>query len=307
MTTMVRSSAAAFCVFAAAATSAVSGCANEAQEGDPVASQSSAQLGEIESKGSVEVFTAGGITFATASFTADQEDPCIRTTLGACNVAVCAPDFPDQDATGTPADAGKITIKGGAVPLTLVPVNHTYPPAFNPTTLFQGGELLSIRGEGSPGGAPPFWRFVIAPTPITLTSPALLPNPLPGQPDLGNRLHLSRTQDLDVTWTGGGHGEVRVFVAHFANDGAPPVPGGVAVAVRKTLQSVECTFDPQAGKGTIPAQALNFFPAGADAHFEVEARAVSRARRRHGWTIRQNATGGGNPAVPFSSEQVVFD
>jgi hypothetical protein len=184
----------------------------------------------------------------TASFVrnaaAGTSAPCpnmMSLTMGACIASIfCVP--PDTG-VATPAftvlNAGTITVAGarktvmltyGQIVATLAPMMG-YSIATGDTQFFAGGDMIIATSAGGPD-LPAFDQIAIAPNNIVVTSPACT---VAGCPD------VDRTNDLVVTWTGGGAGTV--FVT-FESLSAQYVSG------------VSCSFTASAGTGTVPAALL---------------------------------------------------
>ena len=168
---------------------------------------------------------------------------CTASTVGDCLVSACTiSDVGDAGAAppaATALDAGTLTIMGaGASKATLVfgtvspsSMQKGYPSVAADTQFFSGGDSISVVGAGG-ADLPAFKaQMVIAPNDLTLTAPDCSA----GCPD------LDRTQDLAVTWTGGGAGHVKASFETVGDTAAG---------------YVFCTFDATAGTGTVPKAAL---------------------------------------------------
>jgi hypothetical protein len=200
--------------------------------------------GSLENTFTYDV-TAG---FARLTSTPVQPVPCataMNLTIGDCIAGViclATTGDPPESPTVTALDAGAITVNGGsgtagAATLGFGPIKNAMPAqsgyasARGETQFFAGGDVLVATGAGGPD-LPAFKASVVAPNDIVLTAPACA---LTGCPD------LDRTTDLQVTWTGGGAGEV---FATYETLGA------------EHLVIVSCHFGAAGGMGTVPAALL---------------------------------------------------
>jgi hypothetical protein len=169
---------------------------------------------------------------------------CTAATIGACATSVCT--FPDSDGgsplavTGTPLDAGTITVSGPGASLAMLTFGplpqqmnqQGYATASGMTQFFSGGDSLSVVGSGGTD-LPAFTaQKVVAPNDVVLTAPACTGLACPD---------LDRTQDLAIGWTGGGAG---YFSADFETVGST------------SSSAVLCKFDAKGGAGTVPEAAL---------------------------------------------------
>ena len=131
----------------------------------------------------------------------------------------CAGQVPD----GGFGDAG---IQVGADNLGSYHYNTTGP-------MFAPGDMLGVSGAG--GTVPAFpMQTLAAPAAITVTSP---------EPGDGGTLVIPTSKSLAVTWTGGVPGDHVIFTLNvlFASGASA---------------STACSWDAQAGQGTVPANAL---------------------------------------------------
>jgi len=168
---------------------------------------------------------------------------CTASTIGKCLVEACT-IASDADAGtppgGTVLDAGTITVTGvgasqAALMFGLVSPQSTqkgYPSVQADLQFFTGGDSITVEGAGG-ADLPAFTAHaLIAPNEVVFTAPTC-PNLICPEVD--------RTQDLAVTWTGGGAGRVR---ASFETVGP------------NNTGTVFCTFDAATGAGTVPKAAL---------------------------------------------------
>ena len=161
---------------------------------------------------------------------------CKTTTSGVCFARVC--DISGLDG-GTPTlfsrDAGDITVTGVGASMATIsfgPIHSTtsmgYTPAQGMTLFYKAGDKLTAKGAGG-ADLPAFaLQTLTAPGDIVLTSMGCAGSVCPD---------LDRTQDLVVTWTGGGAGKV-----------------GVLFETDSDVSHVDltCDFDATAGTGTVP-------------------------------------------------------
>jgi hypothetical protein len=160
---------------------------------------------------------------------------CRREVIDNCATVLC--DFTDGGAQtvspGAPRSAGVITIGGTATAFTLeydaAGMKYGAVPAV-PTDqlLFTGGSSITFDAAGQ--DVPAFAESLVAPTPITVTSPAL-----PLSIDTGN--------DLVFDWKGSSAGMVAFNIRTVSGAGA-------------SATLVSCQFPPSALTGTIPSALL---------------------------------------------------
>ncbi len=174
--------------------------------------------------------TRGGSTSA-GFFTAGAACTTMQT-IGPCAVRNCGTAQP-QGAQS----AGTITITGATKPLSLVPgTDKQYVQQTSMTSLFNGGEMITFAAAGA--DVPAFTVSLTTPTKATITAPA--------KPAAGSLLAINRAQDYSVSWSGGGSGQVQIFLA-----GAGGQP------------SLFCKFPASAGTGKVPTAALMTMGAGS--------------------------------------------
>ena len=97
--------------------------------------------------------------------------------------------------------------------------------------LFASGADIGVKAAG--GTVPAFDKKLVAPSLVTVTSPAW--------PAAGTPYDLDRTKPISLVWTGGTAGDVTASVTTFAT-------GQTAL--------ISCKFKAADGKGTVPASAL---------------------------------------------------
>jgi hypothetical protein len=169
---------------------------------------------------------------ASAGFNATPGGGCARQVLGACELDSCAAG------TSPAASAGTVTVSGGSLTPSLVPLADKTYPAFSTTqSIFAGGETLTFAAAGA--DVPAFSGSLTAPSKVQITSPAKPPSASP-------YLVVDRTHDFALSWSGGGSGLVQV-----ALDGGP-----------SRSITLYCRFPAAAGTGAIPAAALAMIPSG---------------------------------------------
>lgn len=198
--------------------------------------------------------TRGGSTSA-GFFTAGSACTTMQT-IGPCAVRNCS-TAPPQGAQS----AGAITITGATKPLSLVPgTDKVYAQQTSTTSLFTGGETIMFVAAG--GDVPAFTVSLATPTKATITAPT--------KPAAGSLLAINRGQDYSVSWTGGGGGQVQVFLS-----GAGGQP------------SLFCKFAASAGSGKVPTAALMTMSAGMGS-FAMAA--ISEAQKIAGaWGIEASS------------------
>ena len=167
--------------------------------------------------------TRGGTTSA-GFFTAGAACTTLQT-IGPCKVQQCT-----TTTQSGAQSAGVITITGATKPLSLVPgTDKVYAQQTSTTSLFNGGEMITFTAPGA--DVPAFTVAVTTPTKATITSPA--------KPAAGSLLAVNRAQDFSVSWSGGGTGNVQVYLS--GTTGSP---------------SLFCRFAASAGTGKVPAAAI---------------------------------------------------
>ena len=169
--------------------------------------------------------------------------PPTVTTMGACSATVI-PTPPDNDA-GLPAarsglNAGTITLGGSGMPTSALlmygpfmgqPGLSGYAQVEGSTKIFTGGDTMTLSGAGGPDLPAFATQTLVAPTEVVITAPVCG----------GTCPDLDRTTDLVVTWTGASAGKVVVTFETIAD---------------AQVVILECSFDPAAGTGTVPAALL---------------------------------------------------
>ncbi len=216
----------------------------QAEGGAPATALSGAiNLTQADVDGSFNYDVNVSFALRSASQIAANGIVCTASTIGKCVVEACTISD-DANAGATPSvtvlDAGTITVKGvgnsqAALVFGLAAPQSTqkgYPSAHEDTQFFSGGDSITVQGAGG-ADLPAFTAHaVIAPSDVVITAPTC--------PDLICP-EVDRTQDLAVTWTGGGAGQLR---ASFETVGP------------NNTGTVFCTFDAAPGVGTVPKAAL---------------------------------------------------
>jgi hypothetical protein len=196
---------------------------------------------------------AGGTTvvrsYASAVFNGGLVDCSTQAVIGPCRVVAC-PRSNSSSGERVPVSAGTITISGGALaspfrlsPSALMPDSLVvYQTLEGPTRFWNDGQTVRVQSTGATGGVPMFDQTVTGPPAIEVTAPTFV---------AGTPVRIPRDAPLDVTWTGGSSGTVKIEVT------APPGGG----AVTPWTQAV-CSFAAPLGTGTIPSDVLTMLPAG---------------------------------------------
>lgn len=154
-------------------------------------------------------------------------------TIGACEVRTHNFDGPSG---GFPKykNAGKLTLTGGAFPLSL----SLGPGGYNSVSdsekaLFEGGETLTFAAAGG-AHVPAFSVDLLTPGHVTVTAPVTIP---------GQKLDIDKSEALTLEWTGESAGQLEVVLA-----GPQQLPD--------PQHTIICQFGVAAGTGEIPAEAL---------------------------------------------------
>lgn len=188
----------------------------------------------------------GGGAFTAAFFAAPRQPPpgCTGQAPdgGSCLVTTCPDHAPTDAGLVVLASAGALDVTGGAFGDAGVQVGaDTLGSYLYNTTgpMFAPGDMLGVSGAG--GTVPAFpMQTLAAPAAITVTAP---------EPGDGGTLVIPTSKDLAVTWTGGVPGDHVIFTLNvlFASGASA---------------STACSWDAQAGQGTVPANALAPLVAG---------------------------------------------
>jgi hypothetical protein len=165
---------------------------------------------------------------ARAGFYTGEE--CAYREIGPCGIVSCT-------GAAVAADAGSITITGGAEPVTLASAAAAYTPVMGTRALWQGGEALTIAAAGSATGVPAFQATVTAPPGVMLTG--LGAAAWPGEAQV---TPAPRTTPITVRWSSQA---MQVSVDLYGAQGG-----------------ASCTFPGFGGTGTIPAEVLALIPPG---------------------------------------------
>ncbi len=191
-----------------------------------------------------------GIDTTTTSKTVG---PCVIETIGNGN-APSETDF----------SAGTLHISGGVKTIDLTPTaQKAYDPVSGNTSLWSGGEMLTVAAEGK--DVPAFTVTLVAPSKLTMTAPAL--------PQGASNLSVTRSAPFSATWTGASSGQV---VLYFD------------AATGANAFSATCTFDASTLKAEVPAAAFADFPA-QDGTFNFYTKQAAVASPP-GWTVRFTAS-----------------
>src|SRR5450432_3131308 len=165
---------------------------------------------------------------------------CQRQVVGACQVLLC--DYTnggDQSPPpGAVTSAGILTV-GGTTPMLSLEYDAgtmlygAVPAVPTNQLLFAGGDTITFAAAG--GDVPAFADSVVAPTPLTVTSPAL-----------PSDFSIDTSKDLVFDWTGSSVGALSF------NLRTTTVSGGATTAT----SFVSCHFPASAQTGTIPKAQL---------------------------------------------------
>jgi len=168
---------------------------------------------------------------------------------GLCRVTV-RPIVPPTDAgpEDERAAVGTVVVRGGALPpagLTLLPSNTTNNPVTVAGNVWLGGDAFTVEASG--GAIPGFaGKVVLAPSDVQVRAP------LASLQDGGaEKIIVNRKEPLAVRWTGGGVGNVQVFLTSRDN-------------VRQRRTQIFCEFPARDGKGSISAKLLEYLDKGSD-------------------------------------------
>jgi hypothetical protein len=170
---------------------------------------------------------ASSIVSAAFADGSPSEMDCTYQTVGPCLVSTC--DLSGAGGGGpTQPHAGNITLTGGLRDVTLTPdANGRYPSDSAATTLFNSGSTVAFAAAGDT--IPSFSANLSAPPGVTW-----------GTPDLSSHaITIDTTSDLSLTWSGATSDLVEIAV------------GGMTAGV--DLVSALCSYDANAGSGTIPS------------------------------------------------------
>jgi hypothetical protein len=149
---------------------------------------------------------------------------CSKTSYGACYQSRCTGSMETKTAS-----AGTIFIEGLTLPVTLEDAgDEAYEAFFEHKRLFSGGESVTIVSSGDE--VPAFRASMPAPPQPTLVRPSIS--------DSDAIVNASKSTDLELAWTGGGAGLVRVSFQSSA---------GV----------FDCDFDARDGLAVVPRDALS--------------------------------------------------
>lgn len=162
---------------------------------------------------------------------------CTFTRVGGCELRRCARDAQIDPTAGTVAAVGDLSVEGlrdGSLPFAAD--RSFYGAPSRSSSQWEGGERVTLRAGGADPGVGAFAVDVVAPSPVVVISPTR------------SEFDYQRGgDDLGVTWTGGGHGVVRVQLEEIgAND--------------EGLR-LRCEAPASQGHLAVPAAAVSAFPA----------------------------------------------
>jgi hypothetical protein len=202
---------------------------------------------------------------AGASFThVTVPDGATQTkTVGPCLLEIIGEGTAAQE---TDVSAGAVHLRGGAAAIDLAPKSdNTYAPSTAPSSLYSGGEMLVVTGDGK--DVPAFSTSLTAPSKVTLAAPAVV----------SGALTVKRTNGVTATFSSAVSGAAAGSVVLYFS------------ATSTTMAfALTCTFDASAGGGTIPAAAFADFPAGPGT-FDFYVKQTSRVVVAP-WDIRFTAS-----------------
>jgi len=190
-------------------------------------------------KGFIDIYSLEDVAhFAVAAFERPPSDPlasspsprCLRSTSGACALAICG-------SPPAPADDGGLKAGAGTVRLTIDGIDHQL------TT-----DEQRVYGTS---GAGPLWTSGGEPVTVSATGdevPAFsISAPAPGYIDVAapsfpetNDVTVATTTDLAFAWTGGNRTSQVHVMLHDGN----------------SIAQIDCKFPVDAGKGIVPAVLL---------------------------------------------------
>ena len=236
--------------------------------------------------------TAQSFYSAGASFVAgiipSTSPACTLSVVGDCQAYACVVQSLDAGSSG-PApplvSAGTVTISGGTTVATMTPdQTNIYTTSSNTQSLFAGGETLSFATSGA--AAPASTTMLIAPTPVTITTPAQAAS-----------YTITRANGFALAWSRGGAGTVVIGIQSAITSTAPGTQYG----------SVRCEFPVAGGSAIVPAASLAVLPVG-NASFQMAV--ANRASSAVGdWVMNVSAVSyplapGG---APFPSGQATIN
>jgi hypothetical protein len=224
---------------------------------------------------------SGFVTDASATLSRDSSSmvpmpTCTTQALaGGCTSTRCVMDPNVPPIVVVPADAGVISVTGGAAPLSFSPSpdDDTYSPSGSPMNLWQGGETLVAAAPGDL--APPFTVMLTAPATVTFTAPA-------------GAVTIANGQDLVLSTAS--TSAMRVGFGYVDSTVSPEATVDVA-----------CMLTPAGGSVTFPAVALAAAPAGKKVTVAATTAAASSITVG-GWVIDFSATS--NAAFPGGNNGV---
>jgi len=185
-----------------------------------------------------DIFVVSGVYATGASssveaffYTSPASLGCTRSVVAGCVKTVCGP--PLVTASEGLASAGSLSVTAGSSDLTLAQEDAGDYSSTAASVSFNGGDPILVSATG--GDVDPFTMATTAPNEIVVTA----------MPSI-----VTRTQPFTVEWTGTSAGNVAVDLQVTTSDGD---------------EYLECLFDPRAGQGVVPSEALVALPAGTGA------------------------------------------
>jgi hypothetical protein len=217
------------------AVSALAACGSASGRGGDMGGGPSLPMCPAYPHGMVTLLETASSTSMVSVFQKSGSRTCMTATSDSCSALIFAPLAGDA---GMPpiADAGVISVSGGAMPIMLTPQSGGgYAPFHGMSPLWSGGEPITISAAG--GERRHFAATTTAPGAATLTMPAERPTT------------IARGSDLSLSWSGSGIGVVEVLLS-ASSAGMPAV-------------EVHCRYPLAAGHGVVPAAILGNLPAGS--------------------------------------------
>ena len=220
--------------------------------------------------------------FAAYEPTTDNST-CVSTTYGACVLEECAHPSMGTAMTGGLVPAGTITITAGQRVVTLTPnALNGYMFAESSESLVEAGQTIAFAVAGA-GAIPPHTGSVVAPYPVTVTTPAL-----------GSDVAIDRTKTFPLAWSNGKPDDsvVALFVAS--------APGS------QETQIVNCTFDAASGGDVVPIELLSKLPVGSTGTLDMHVESAADIVEAGDWQVRFLAQGRATQGTNLVTTKVVF-
>ncbi len=206
-------------------------------------------------------------TFAAGTFQSKATPGCVVTHVGACEFTDCR-----KAGKATLVSGGKLTVTGGASPVTLMESSsHVYSFSSSATT-WSSGAKLTLKAVGDT--VPAFSTQGQAPTVFTLTKPSF-----------DQSIAIDKSQDFELAWSN-------------ATDVVQLI---LVLQPDKTL-TLNCSFDGAAGKGTIPTEILGKIPTSPGDDWSMVVHQANKTVSKAGdWTVELNITQIGKTSMGTST------